>query len=100
MGSKGCVSSGIKAVAVMPIANAACFLTGCSVTTDGTNAATLKLFDNGANGETGTMLEHVKVPGASLFGGRDYSLPVSCANGITANLSGVGANCIINYVLK
>lgn len=99
-GSRGCMSSGIKAVAVQPIANQACFLTGVSVTTDGTNAAALKLWDNGANAESGTVLENIKVPGASLFGGRDYSIPLLCANGITANLSGVGANCIVNYVLK
>lgn len=99
-GARGCVSSGIKAVGVQPICNQACFLTGVTVTTDGTNDATLKLFDSGANAESGTQLEYVKVPGASQYGGRDYSVPKSCANGITANLAGVGSNCIVDYVIK
>lgn len=99
-GARGCVSSGIKGVGVQPISNNACFLTGVSITTDGVNAAELKLYDSGANAEAGTMLEHLKVVGATLFGGRDYAIPVSAVNGITANLSGTGSNCIINYVKK
>ena len=48
-GARGCTGSGIKAVGVQPIANNACFLTGVTVLTDGTNDATLILYDNGSN---------------------------------------------------
>ena len=99
-GARGCTGSGIKAPGVQPIANNACFLTGVTVLTDGTNDATLIMYDNGSNTEAGTVIEKIIIPGASRYGGRDYSVPRSCANGITANLSGVGSNCIVDYVLK
>ena len=68
---------------------------GALVFTDGTNDATLTLYDN-ASGATGVVLLRVEVAAAELMGGVFPPFVINAgANGIYAELSGTGASYII-----
>jgi len=76
-----------------------CRLLGIQLLTDGTNAATLILYDNNS-AASGKVVAKLSVAGAGLF--LSPSLPnpgVECSNGIYADVSGTGAAYIIHYAL-
>lgn len=71
-----------------------CTLVSATVLTDGTNAATLVLYDN-ASSAAGTVLAKVKVAGANLMG---FVVPLARAEkGIYADVTGTGAEFVITY---
>lgn len=76
-----------------------CVLTGILVITNGTNAATVILYDN-ASAASGSVLAEFVVAGADRYGGRDWCNPVHCINGIYAAVSGIGASYIVEYTSK
>lgn len=65
-------------------------LWGVQVLTDGTNAATLIIYDN-ASAATGTKLMTIKVPGATLCDSLFFPIPVAASNGLYADITGTGA---------
>lgn len=72
-------------------------LTGLQVQTDGTNAATVTIYDS-ASAASGLVLAKFSVLGASLAG--DAHLPeggIVANQGIYASISGTGATCIVTY---
>jgi hypothetical protein len=71
----------------------------CSVTinTDGTNNATVKLYDVSAAADVANtnMLYEWVVSGANYSGGRDWVHPVYFAKGLYLDITGTGASCIV-----
>ena len=67
-------------------------LTSVLIITDGTNDATVILYDN--TSATGTKLWQGIVKGADNYGGRNWVFPVEFTNGVYRDLNGTGASCI------
>ena len=76
------------------VATVAGQLTGVLVLTDGTNAATITLYDNKST-SSGTVLFTATVPGTAYFGGATWEIPVRFTNGVYATISGTGASYIV-----
>lgn len=91
----GAVSTG-ELTADTHILTGSGFLTAVLIITDGTNAATLIIYDN--TSAAGKKIWEGVVPGASQYGGRNWTVPVRFENGLYADLTGTGASCIIEYV--
>lgn len=89
-------SSGLKSVDAA-IATTGGALTGVLVLTDGTNDATIVVYDH-ASAASGTVLFKGKVAGASNFGGATFEVPLRYSNGVYADVTGTGANYIIYYI--
>ena len=70
-------------------------LGGLLILTDGTNDATVILYD--AASATGTKLWEAKVPASDEYGGCMFPEPIEAMIGIWAELSGTGASCIVYY---
>jgi len=81
------------------ICSGAGFLTSLMVYTDGTNDATVTLYDNN-NSAIGDVLVILPVSGASDYGGRIWSDRAfrKFTDGIYAVVSGTGASCIVEYM--
>jgi hypothetical protein len=93
----GCISSGLLADNAVVLARASGQqLCSVLIITDGTNAATVTVYDNAVGG-AGKVLFKGTVPGASNFGGGDAGLPVNLGYGIYMAISGTGANAIVYY---
>lgn len=73
------------------------FLGGAIVLTDGTNDATVILYDND-NAASGTKLFEVTVAGADNYGGLVLPVPIRFDNGCYLSISGTGASCIVYYL--
>lgn len=72
-----------------------CWITGLQIVTDGTNAATVTLYDG--TGTSGKKIGTFWLPGA-LYGDRyQWTFPRRCESGIYLSLSGTGASAIIEY---
>jgi hypothetical protein len=80
---KNCLSSGTKAVAGgnTAIAAAAAKLCGVIIQTDGTNDATVEVWDN-ASAASGTCLFNMTVTGGDNRGGAVFPYPISAMNGL------------------
>lgn len=89
-----CVSSGLLN-ADAAIKAAPGIIEGIMVYTDGTNNATLTVYDN-ASAATGDVAMKMVVKGADLIGGL-VDLSVETTNGIYADISGTGATYIVYY---
>ncbi len=92
-------SSGIVTVGQSPyIVHAApCVLIDAIVYTDGTNDATLTVYDN-ATTVTGTVLAQAKAAGADLQAGVANMLRIA-DNGIAIEIVGTGASALIAYMI-
>lgn len=90
------ISSGIKSGSGVIIAGPA-LLTDLSVFTDGSNEATVVLYDN-ASAASGTELGKIIVLAASKSGGLFIPIPVRALNGIYLSLTGTGASAIVSYI--
>lgn len=89
-------SSGLKAASAAITALPGRFH-GLVVVTDGTNAATIIVYDN-ASAASGTVLAKVLVPGASGYG--VVQIPdqgIEAINGIYCSVSGTGAAAVVYY---
>jgi len=94
MSGTTCLSSDLKS-ADAQIWTGRGTLNSLSVFTDGTNAATVTLYDNTA--ASGVVLAQAKVPGSNLGAFQAWNLAIRCQNGIYAHVSGTGANYIVHY---
>ncbi len=88
------MSSGLGSVDAV-IASGRGVLTGVLIITDGTNAASVIVYDGLS--ATGTILFKGTVPGASMFGGATWEIPVTYVVGVYVDVSGTGANYIIYH---
>ena len=72
--------------------NGYCRLGGVQILTDGTNDATVILYDNTA--ASGVKVFVAVVEGAADAELYDFSVPIKCKNGLYLDITGTGASCI------
>ena len=89
------ISSG-KISSSQIVTSSACRLSGILVKSDGTNTATVVVYDN--TSAAGKILWEVSVTGAQQFGGRNWIFPVIADNGLYCEISGTNAAAIVEYV--
>lgn len=77
------------------IATGTALLCGVNLVTDGTNAATLVIYDN--TSAAGTALVTVKIKGADLSKEILFTFPVKAKNGLYADITGTGASFSVFY---
>lgn len=70
-------------------------LTGVLIITDGTNAATVTVYDGSASGKV--LAGPFVVVGSSRFGGGTWEVPVRYDTGLYVAISGTGAKAILYY---
>lgn len=77
-----------------------CLLASILVITDGSNAATVILYDKASvTGIAATnKLWEGTIAGATGYGGRNWTAPVRCTTGIYADVNGTGASYIVEYI--
>ncbi len=88
------ISTGLKDASAI-LKTGSCQLCGVLVVTNGTNAATVVLYD--ALSATGTELFSGIVAGTTGFQGFFPVHPIKAKTGIYAAISGTGAKCIVYY---
>lgn len=88
-------SSGLKTSDSAILATAGA-LGGVLVITNGTNAATLIIYDN-ATAASGTVLWKCVVNGADQYGGGLFPSLINAANGLYADISGTDAAYIVYF---
>ncbi len=93
------VSSGLVPLAASPavVAQGQCVLMAAHVYTDGTNDATLTVYDS-ATGANGTVLARLRVKGTDLQIG-EGGIEVHATNGLVVELGGSGSSGLVRYVL-
>lgn len=91
-------SSGLK-VADGVIAPRTAVLHSVMVIADGTNAATVILYDN-ASAATGDVLAKIVVDAGATYDLFHSMDGVEALNGIYLDISGTGAECVVHYSLK
>lgn len=72
-------------------------LTSLQVFTDGTNAATVTIYDN-PTAASGTILSKISVPGATLYDSFVPTISIDATTGIYASIAGTGASMIVHYM--
>jgi hypothetical protein len=88
------VSSG-KLSASALVTSGTTYLAAVHVITDGTNAATVTVYDN--TSAAGTIVYQVTVDGANYYGGRVWTSPVKLSTGVYCAISGTGAGAFVEY---
>jgi hypothetical protein len=94
MEMKSSITSGIKTASAIICTESALFY-GVEIITDGTNAATIIVYNS--QDATGPVLFKGTVPGSSNFGGSTYETPVRAGAGIYVAISGTGASCVVYF---
>jgi hypothetical protein len=74
-------------------------LGGVLIMTDGTNDATIIIYDH-ATAASGTKIWESVITGSDNYGGGIFPHPIRCANGIYVSISGTGASAIVFYSLR
>ena len=91
-----CSSSGLKTDDAL-IASGIKQLCGIMVITNGSNDATIILYDSGT-GANGTVLFKATIASAANFGGATFTNVIRTTKGIYADVTGTGAAYIVYYV--
>ena len=89
-----CISSGLSTSDRL-ICTGNCLFHGVEIITDGTNNASVVVYDGTT--ATGTKLFQGTVIGASLFGGATFENPIETFTGIYVDVSGTGASYITYF---
>jgi hypothetical protein len=90
-------SSGKKSASGI-ITTGAAYLSAVQVLTDGSNDATVIIYDN--TSAAGTILFQGTVAGADSYGGRVWPWPVAARTGLYVAISGTGAGCFVEYIKR
>lgn len=72
------------------------FFRGVNINTDGTNTATITIYDN-ATAASGKIIGTFVCPGATLNKDVIFNEPVRVYNGIYAAVAGTGASCNVYF---
>lgn len=89
------ISSDLLAAGTTTVVANGSYLNSLQVLTDGTNAATVTVFNNTAG--SGVVVAKIIVPGASSYNGISFRNPIRCDIGITVVVSGTGAGAIVTH---
>ena len=90
------IGSGEKTADAVIVAEQ-CWITALEVISNGTNDARVILYDN-ASAASGEVVWECTVVGADNYGGRVWTNPRRCDNGIYADVNGTGASYIVEYI--
>jgi hypothetical protein len=90
-----CKSSGLKTSSAV-VRAAPGKLCGVEIVTNGTNAATIIVYDH-ASSASGTVLFKGTVAGTDNYGGATFGFPVRAASGLYISVSGTEAAGIVYY---
>lgn len=90
------ISSGLLAVGTTVVKNSKTYLKSVALTGDGTNQATLIVYDN-ATTATGTVLAKLKTNAVGMTSSMEYSYPLRAEHGIVVVVSGTGAEAIVSF---
>ena len=71
-------------------------ISAITIITDGTNKATIILYDN--TEASGKKIWEGSVAGTSEYGGRNFVFPVKFDNGLYCAITGTGASSIVEYI--
>lgn len=74
------------------------YLTAITVLTDGTNDATVILYDSTA--ASGKVVAKLWVPGGLYSDRMSWTYPLRVGNGIYASVSGTGASALVEYIKR
>lgn len=85
------ISSGLLAAGTFQVATGKGVLSAVHAISDGTNVATITLYDNGAGAASGTILAKVNGSVTTGSNGAIWTTPVRYDNGIVAVVSGTGS---------
>jgi hypothetical protein len=88
-------SGALAAASTTTLLTGASTLNSITVTTDGTNAATVTVYDNTA--ASGKIMNVLVVTGASLYGRADFSNAIKGENGLTVTVVGTGATGYVTF---
>jgi hypothetical protein len=91
--SQGLQTSGVKTSSGV-IVPGPCLFYGVEIITDGTNPATVIIYDN-ATAASGTQVFTGTVAGNNNFGGILNAFPVNMTNGIYLGIAGTAASAIV-----
>lgn len=88
-------SSGLLTAAATTLVTGKSVVSGLAVITDGTNTATVTVYDNTA--ASGTVIAKMLVPGT--VGGREYTIDaaVRADRGVHVTIAGTGAAAIVYF---
>lgn len=89
-------SSGLLAVGTNVVKAGKTYLKSVSLTGDGTNQATLVVYDN-ASADTGTVLAKLKTNAVGMTSEMEFVYPVKAENGLVAVVSGIGAEAVLTF---
>ena len=75
------------------------YLHGITIITDGTNNATVSLYDVNSAGDIDTTnkITEITVVGSNMYGGRNWPMPLRFNNGLYADVTGTGASYIVEF---
>jgi hypothetical protein len=95
----GATSSGEKSASALILTGRG-QISAVMLYTDGTNAATLTLYDNTSGSGTKLYVHKVGVTADANedWGGRVFTIPVKCNAGIYATLTGANATYAVEYL--
>lgn len=78
------------------ISATSCYLTSIMVGADGTNAATVILYDN-ASAASGTVVAKIIVDAGATAETMTFDSPVQCNNGLYLDIGGTGAEVVVHF---
>jgi len=95
---KTSLGSGEVLVGASPkiICDKPCYLAAVLIKATGADAVVIA-YDN-ATAASGTIRFENTVLTANKYGGRNWTYPVLCNNGITISITGVGSSVIVEYI--
>ena len=92
-------TSGTLSVAAnQVVANRNARICSIQLITDGTNAASIQVFDN-ATASSGQLVCRVDCAGADRYQNWSHDTGVEASNGLTVTVTGTGASAIVHYAL-
>lgn len=89
-------SSGLLSVGTNVVKAGKTYLKSIALTGDGTNQATVVLYDN-ASSASGTVLAKLKTNAVGMTTEMEYVYPIRAEFGIVATVSGTGAEAIVSF---
>lgn len=96
MPANSSITSDLLAVGTTTVVNRKTRLSGFIALSDGTNLATVTVYDNASAG-SGVVVAKALSNSSQPTSIQSFDNPVKCDNGITVVITGIGAGAIIYY---
>lgn len=96
MSRASCISSGTISPGTQVVCDRKTYVNHISLTGDGTNAATVTVYDNASTG-SGKIISLIRIGAGGNTIHKEYTYPVRMDNGITVVVTGTGAAATVGY---